>query len=1023
MRKRGFSFRKQLAVLLAAVTACACAFPALALAQGGSLPVGTSGATGMSGAARMRGAAGIQNAAEGGLGLGGLLAGEDGWQLGELSVYTGENGAQEVRAVLDQEERILAEPEAIAALAGASLTVEGNQYHFQRSHYVVSVDVKTGAVQMGLLPVNWRLYGEQSFQVEGIRTLTVPKEKPESQGELSEAAGGAEETEDVLFLPLEPMLYLLHVQWFCHLGRVYCFAPAETLWDLTAEYAELFDQKPTYGEIFCTQDGSFNSKGYYFGALALADDIDWTVCVEYLYDLNRVEDALLTLAIPCENLNGALQTKAEQAVSPYIGDLIEMGEEFGTVSGGMVSTLDFLSTRFTAWSDYKMPDYLGPATDVFSTAVGVVGALQTSYRCLDWTEGYVSQLEMLAELDHPQYEDACKLIREAAGGLVKEYGDPEGNRVKEVFQSLALSAMDVVAGKAPAGIALSALKASVALAKANSPKIASLLEAGDSVSIAKRLCDVSVPLRMVYSQKLVQAVRGENLSLGSLRELSDTGKLVATVHAHSLDALYSAAFSLAQSEDPSVTEEEALAREGSEYSMQAIGDKLVGSQAFALRFQEAEQYLPSLVLEEDFANLYSEESGACRQKIPPEYVIPAQVENNGGNVVGYQGNLYYWRYSAESMYPTALFANFYAVDGTVNSLICRHEDGSEEVLLTAAGNGPIFITGNRLYLQNGTELFSVALDGSGRVDHGAFEVWAADGETGMLWGTSYQLGGGVYRLSSADHSVTQLASQGDTFLGTWEGIYYFASSSYEETGSVTLWAASADGSQIQALDTVAGPPDALYLGIQELARLGDTLYYSYGYYAGTGGFFQDGGIRAVGVDGSQPRDCVPYGQLRAEEFVVEDSDGQTLLYYIGDEGRMGSYIGYWDDYPYSGCTVKNLDTGTVQASAASFSRPGSFVCMGGGIYRMPENSHVYEELLSPEEAAAFGFVDNPQGTEETLALISQLDVVGEQVIFTVDESRREQGDDMGWRPSYRREKSTVYQKTAGSSEWTELYSY
>ena len=76
-----------------------------------------------------------------------------------------------------------------------------------------------------------------------------------------------------------------------------------------------------------------------------------------------------------------------------------------------------------------------------------------------------------------------------------------------------------------------------------------------------------------------------------------------------------------------------------------------------------------------------------------------------------------------------------------------------------------------------------------------------------------------------------------------------------------------------------------------------------------------------------------------------------------------------------------------------------------------------------KELTAFGFVDNPQGTEETLALISQLDVVGEQVIFTVDESRREQGDDMGWRPSYRREKSTVYQKTAGSSEWTELYSY
>ena len=940
-----------------------------------------------------------------------LAADETDAQLGDLSVFTRDGGGQKVRAALDAEERVLAEPETIAALADASLSVEGSQYNFQRSSYVVSVDAKTGQVATGLLPVGWKLYGDQEFVLEGIRTLPVPGEEP----------GDAEE--EALFFPLEQMLYLLQVQWFCSQGCVYCFAPEETLWDIVADLSSLYQNQPTYGEIFCTQEGSFNSKGYYFAILALADDIDWKVCVEYFYNLDRVEEALLTLAIPCENLSGALQTKAEAAADPYVGALMEMSQEFGTLGGGIVSTLDALATSFTAWKDYKMPDYMGPAMDGFSTAVGLLSALQTSVRYLEWTEGYVEQLGMLAELDHPSYEEDCKLVRASAQGLLSEYGNPAGNFLWEGAQSLAFSAADIAMGKTPAGIIFNALKASVVVAKQINPQVASLLAAGDSVSIAKRLCDVSVLLRAVYADQILRVIRDHGRSLETLQELCDTGKLLASVNAHSLDALYSAAFSLARKEDPSITEEEAMAWEESGYSMGAIGGKLIASQTFALRFQEAEQYLPSLLLYEDFSNLYSTESGACRQKIPPEYVIPRQVENNGGNVVGYQGCLYYWKYNEASYSSPANYASYYPLTNIANQLVCRQADGSEEVLLTSQGAGPIFIAGERIYLQAGGQLYSVALDGSDRVEHGAFELWAADLETGMLWGTSYERGGGVFRISSEDHQITQLMDRGDIFLGSFDGYYYFGASSYGDTASATLLAAASDGSEIRELDTVSGPPEAMSLNLMELSRLGDTLYYSYGFYAGTGGFFQGGGIRAVGVDGSNPRDCVDYGQMQAEEFLVEEQDGQTFLYYIGTGGTMGSYIGFWDDYPYRSCMVKNLDTGENKSSDYALSRPGSFVCMGGGIYRIQENSRTYQTILTPEAAASFGFVDYPQGTEETLVLISSLDVVGEDYVFTVDWSRRDSSSDMGWRPGYTRERSTVYLLDAESGELVELYSY
>ena len=397
------------------------------------------------------------------------------------------------------------------------------------------------------------------------------------------------------------------------------------------------------------------------------------------------------------------------------------------------------------------------------------------------------------------------------------------------------------------------------------------------------------------------------------------------------------------------------------------------------------------------------------------------VENNGGNAVRYKNNLYYWKYSRQSFDSTGLFGYYSSMPEKTNQLVCRQRDGSENVLLTAKGGGPIFISGERIYLNNGGgKLFSVKLDGSDRVEHGDFEPWAADEKAGTLIGSN-RANGGVSILR-ADHTRKTIFSRRAVFLhGTIDGFCYMSVTDTDGLG-FTLYQIPIDGSEVTQLDSVKNQ-DSSSLGcyVCELTKLNDTIYYSYGSYAGTGGFFQAGGINCVDTDGSNRKVCVEYGTLTAEEFQVEEKDGQTILYYIDREDMVGSYIGYWADYPYNSCQEKNLTDGKVQSSGHVLSRPGSFVCMDGEIYLTGKNSAAYR-LVIPKEAG-FGFVDQPDSPEKSLVLVSQLDLIGDEVFFTVEWSSREPKRDVGWRPGYVREKSTVYTMKTGDKTPQELYSY
>lgn len=406
------------------------------------------------------------------------------------------------------------------------------------------------------------------------------------------------------------------------------------------------------------------------------------------------------------------------------------------------------------------------------------------------------------------------------------------------------------------------------------------------------------------------------------------------------------------------------------------------------------------------------------------------VINNGGTVVRIQGSDYYWKYRPESVASDGLFAHYSFQADSVNDMICRHEDGSEETVFSAAGNGSIYIAGSRMYLSSAGKMFSVNLDGSDRIDYDYFTVWDSNPESGLVIGSS-GAAAGIQIISSETGAMETLAdSEGSypAYAGTFGDFVYFSAAD-PDSQELCLYQYTLDGSgTVREIDRFA-MTDELFsaysenVSVTQTAMLDNCLYYSYGFYAGTGGYFQTGGINCVKLDekGSPVRHSVCVESISAEEFTVEKRGGEVFLYYITE--TPGSYMGFWDDYPYDGCTVKNLSSGETESSSFRLSRPGSFVLLDGAICTLEENRAAYKTLLSPELVSSLGCQENTGSSEDSLTIIRSLEIVDQDIYYTAETSRLDTSLDVGWRPGCRRTESRRFLLTFGQEEPQLLFSY
>ena len=129
-------------------------------------------------------------------------------------------------------------------------------------------------------------------------------------------------------------------------------------------------------------------------------------------------------------------------------------------------------------------------------------------------------------------------------------------------------------------------------------------------------------------------------------------------------------------------------------------------------------------------------------------VIPAQYTDDlslladmkyTNSVYVYQdGKVYYRRYNEDSYENAALWGNydFYPIPESKKEIVCVDADGVETIQFEDEGYGDIYLFNKRFYMTDGKlndtytgkRLYSVDMQGNGRIDYGDGSIYAVDTE-------------------------------------------------------------------------------------------------------------------------------------------------------------------------------------------------------------------------------------------------------------------------------------------------------
>lgn len=102
------------------------------------------------------------------------------------------------------------------------------------------------------------------------------------------------------------------------------------------------------------------------------------------WSLEKMKEALLTLAVPCENIMGGLREEAQKDSSKYISDIAGMVDDISTLSDGTASVVEKLTKSVTAWSDVKIPDNISQAFTAAGFAADMAKAIAAAGRYENW---------------------------------------------------------------------------------------------------------------------------------------------------------------------------------------------------------------------------------------------------------------------------------------------------------------------------------------------------------------------------------------------------------------------------------------------------------------------------------------------------------------------------------------------------------------------------------------------------------------------------------------------------------------
>ena len=399
-----------------------------------------------------------------------------------------------------------------------------------------------------------------------------------------------------------------------------------------------------------------------------------------------------------------------------------------------------------------------------------------------------------------------------------------------------------------------------------------------------------------------------------------------------------------------------------------------------------------------------------------------QILNNGGNVVGWNGNIYYFRISKGAYSKSAVYGNYSLDPKAANDLVVRAQDGSEKVIISTQSSGSIWICSNRiLFRKNDKSWYYVDLQEPEKERFfTTADIIGYIPEQDML---VIQEDSGLVRTSDTRGNETEIIQGDYTAITVKDGLYYHYR--HDGSGSYEFYRCDLTGKKVETLGTIRVPEISGWgRSLEDICVGEDGIYVMVGYYAGTGYFFQEGSIYYLPFGGEMK--VLVDGEVRypmmylATEYLADGTvDNQYLHYYTsGDVLGMGLYQGAMSE-GVSRYSVRTGATEEVEFPLCSRNVPflyeGQVMLLEGGVEPTV--------VLDAETAADMGC--GILGFREDSSAVYQTDVdkVGEDWYIVMTYSKRDPSADFGWREGYARSYTKLFRVTPETGDWELIHSY
>lgn len=406
-----------------------------------------------------------------------------------------------------------------------------------------------------------------------------------------------------------------------------------------------------------------------------------------------------------------------------------------------------------------------------------------------------------------------------------------------------------------------------------------------------------------------------------------------------------------------------------------------------------------------------------------EPVVKKEVFNNGGSVVKYGEDTYYWQFNAESYASQGVLGDF-SYNATVkNDLICKTPDGEQKTVIQVEAKGDIYIANDKLYFlryvsEYNTEICAISQN-NGEWDASSLEVickgkiYEIDAEKEIFIirredENAYKTA--IYNFVSGQ--ITDINIEGESgvsYVDYSNGNIYFQATAKDwenaVLGEVAIYVADLTGASrllVRTTPDLYEYDDGGQCEVQCIQEYDGYVYYTYGSYAGSAHYYQGGNVCRVKLDGTGNE---VLGTNAAQKLYVYGQDGKPVVVFA---------LAY-DDMMSIPVKTVDVETKTVAQSDMKLGELGEvFYGFGNGCWIYENTDGVCKDLVSSAD----------YDIDDSLDIdVEDVELVDGYVYYSVVYSRYNPEVSDGWRDGYDRVETVVYVKELATGTITKLYKY